>query len=380
MMISRLVEAGIRKRLEDPKAIILLGPRQVGKTTLLRQLFEDMDCLWLNGDDADTRRFLTEANAQRLKINLKGKKVIIIDEAQRIENIGLCLKIITDQLPGVKVVATGSSSLELANRINEPLTGRKWEFFLFPLSFGEMVEHENLLMEKRSLESRLIYGSYPEIVLHPEDAQIRLRTLADSYLYKDIFNWDRILKPERLDKLLQALAYQVGSEVSYNELGRSCGLDKETVEKYIGLLEKTFVVFKLPSFSRNLRNELRKSRKIYFWDNGIRNAVINQFSPLANRQDVGQLWENFLVSERRKFLLYSHQAVNSYFWRTTAQQEIDYLEEKNGEISAWEFKWNTRIKYRFPLTFVNQYKPLETGLIHPDNMEDFLYPELGQLP
>jgi hypothetical protein len=377
MMISRTVEAGIRKRLQDQKAIILLGPRQVGKTTLLRQLFDEKDCLWLNGDDADTRRFLAEANAQKLKTNLKSKNVIIIDEAQRIENIGLCLKIITDQLPGVKVVATGSSSLELANRINEPLTGRKWEFFLFPFSFGEMVEHENLLMERRSLENRLIYGSYPEIVLHPEDAQIRLKSLADSYLFKDIFNWDRILKPERLDKLLQALAFQIGSEVSYNELSRTCGLDKETVEKYITLLEKTFVIFRLPSFSRNLRNELRKSRKIYFWDNGIRNAVINQFSPVSSRQDLGALWENYLVSERRKYLIYHQQAVNSYFWRTTAQQEIDYLEEKNGEFSVWEFKWNAGTRHRFPLTFMNQYKPVDTGLVHPDNMEDFLLSGFG---
>lgn len=371
-MIERLLQNQLQKRLKDNKAIVLLGPRQVGKTTLLRKMFLSPNALWLNGDDSDTRSMLEKPNVTRLKSIVGKHHYLIIDEAQRIQNIGVCIKIIIDQLKSVKVIATGSSSFELANKINEPLTGRKWEFFLYPLSFQEMVNHHGLMTEKRLLENRLLFGYYPEVINNPGDEKIIIKSLADSYLYKDILTWERILKPEKLERLIQALAFQIGSEVSYNELGQTCGLDKETVEKYIQLLEKAYIVFRLNSFSRNLRNELKKSRKIYFYDNGIRNAVINQFSPLASRNDKGALWENFIISERQKYIQYQQIFCNRFFWRTTAQQEIDYIEEKDGELFAWKFKWNNKSKTSFTKTFVNEYHPTHTSVISPENMEEFI--------
>jgi predicted AAA+ superfamily ATPase len=357
----------------DKKAIIILGPRQVGKSTLIDKLTKPEQTLLLNGDDFDTRQNLSNQGVVRLRTILGKNKFFVIDEAQRVENIGICLKIIIDQIKDVKVIATGSSSFDLANKINEPLTGRKWEYFLFPLSFQELVNHHGYLTETRNLENRLLFGSYPEVINHPNDAQSIVKSLADSYLYKDILTWERILKPDKLERLIQVLAFQVGSEVSYNELGQICQMDKETVEKYIQLLEKAFIIFRLNSFSRHLRNELKKSRKIYFYDNGIRNAVINQFSPLANRNDVGALWENYLISERKKRNHYTGHYCTTYFWRTTAQQEIDYIEEFNGQLYAWEFKWNsvTR-KSIFTKTFINQYQPAETQVITPINYNDFI--------
>ena len=371
-MIERLLKNQLEKKLKDNKALILLGPRQVGKTTLLHQLLDSDKALWLNGDDTDVRELLSKPNSTKLKSIIGKHTVVIIDEAQRIENIGICIKIITDQLKNVKVIATGSSSFELANKIKEPLTGRKWEFMMYPLSFEEMVNQHGLLTEKRLLENRLIYGSYPDVINHPENAQDIVKSLADSYLYKDILTWERIQKPDKLEKLLQALAFQIGSEVSYNELSQMCGLDKETVEKYILLLEKAFVVFRLNSFSKNLRNELKKSRKIYFIDNGIRNAVINQFSPLASRNDIGALWENYIISERVKWNHYHKKYSNSYFWRTTAQQEIDYLEANGNTINIWEFKWNPKKKSSFTKTFTDNYFPQTSSFISPENMEDFI--------
>jgi predicted AAA+ superfamily ATPase len=371
-MIVRLLQKQIEKKLKDNKAIIVLGPRQVGKTTLLQQVFEAKDTLWLNGDDMDTRQLLSNTNATKLKSIIGKHKFVIIDEAQRIENIGICIKIITDQLKTKKVIATGSSSFELANKINEPLTGRKWEFMMYPLSFQEMVNNHGLLTERRLLENRLLYGYYPEVINNPDDAKTIIKSLADSYLYKDILTWEKIQKPDKLERLVQALAFQIGSEVSYNELGQTCSLDKETVEKYIQLLEKAFIVFRLNSFGRNLRNELKKSRKIYFYDNGIRNAAINQFSTLASRSDVGALWENFIISERRKSNAYHNHFCNTYFWRTTAQQEIDYIEEFDGKLFAWEFKWNNKKKSNITKTFINEYHPKTTASINPDNMEEFV--------
>jgi predicted AAA+ superfamily ATPase len=372
-MILRSVQQQILKRLDDKKAIVLLGPRQVGKSTLVNQLTDSNQTLWLNGDDYDTRQSLVNAGLVRLKSVIGKNKFVVIDEAQRVENIGLCIKIIVDQIPGVKVIATGSSSFDLANKINEPLTGRKWEYRLFPISFQELVNHHGLLTEERNLENRLLYGSYPEVINQPNDAQSIVKSLADNYLYKDILTWERILKPEKLERLIQALAFQVGSEVSYNELGQICSMDKETVEKYIQLLEKAFILFRLNSFSGNLRNELKKSRKIYFYDNGIRNAVISQFSPLSSRNDVGALWENYLVSERQKRNHYQEHFWRTYFWRTTAKQEIDYIEAYNGQLHAWEFKWNSLSKKNpFTKTFVNQYHPSTTEVVNPSNYLDFL--------
>jgi hypothetical protein len=373
-MIKRHIIAQIRKRIDDPKAIIILGPRQSGKTTLVRYLVEEIGkkFLWLNGDETDVRTLLEKPNSTVLK-NIIGKnKILVIDEAQRIKNIGLCIKLVTDNIPSVKVIATGSSSFELANQINEPLTGRKWEFFLLPFSFAEMTDHHGLQNEKRLLERRMIYGYYPEVVNNENDEKERLRLLADSYLYKDILTWENIQKPDKLEKLVQALALQTGNEVSFHELGQICGLDNETIEKYISLLEKAFIVFRLNSLSRNLRNELKKSKKIYFYDNGLRNAVINQFNPLELRNDKGALWENFLITERIKYINNERKFANQYFWRTHAQQEIDYIEEQGGKLFAFEFKWERKTKNKFPKNFLKAYPQSETEIIDRNNFEKFV--------
>jgi len=278
----------------------------------------------------------------------------------------------TDQLPNVQIIATGSSSLELANRINEPLTGRKFEYMLDPLMFSEMVDHHGLLEETRLLKHRLVFGYYPEIVTKPGEEIRLLKSLAGSYLYKDVLSYEKIKKPVILDKLVRALALQVGSEVSFNELSQMVGIDKETVEVYIDLLEKSFVVFRLDAFSRNVRNEIKKGKKIYFYDNGIRNALIGHFAPVENRQDIGILWENYIISERVKYNHHRDFYGKSYFWRTAQQQEIDYLEETDGSIQAYEFKWNPRKKAKFPTTFLNAYN-IKNGLaVSPENITEFL--------
>jgi uncharacterized protein len=374
MFISRQIQAKISKKINDNKAIILFGPRQVGKSTLLKNHADQFQSpiLWWNGDDADIREMLKNPSSTKLKTLIGKARTVVIDEAQRIQNIGICIKIIVDNFPDVKVLATGSSAFELSNSIREPLTGRKWEYFLFPFSFAEMVDHSNFLEEKRMIPVRMVYGYYPEIVINHDDAEDRLKMIADSYLFKDVFALGNLRKPDQIIKLLQALAYQVGNEVSYNELGMTAGLDNETVEKYITLLEQTFIVFRVSSYSKNLRNELKKAKKIYFVDNGIRNSLINNFLPIQNRTDTGPLWENFLMAERFKKNALEGKYNIGYFWRTHAQQEIDYLEEVNGELSAWEFKWNPKAKVRIPSTFQNTYPDASIQIVHSDNLESFV--------
>lgn len=371
-MINRLLEQKILTHWTDQKALIIIGPRQVGKTTLIEKMVSGEDYLWLSGDEYDVREKLSKANAESLRSLIGNRKFIVIDEAQRIENIGLAIKIIIDQLKDVKVIVSGSSALELANKINEPLTGRKWEFNLYPFSFKEMVNHHGLLKETRNLEPRLIYGYYPDVVNNPGQEKEILKNLAISYLYRDIFTIDSIKYPDKIELLLKALAFQIGQQVSYNELSKYCKMDIATVEKYIHLLEKAFVLFRVPSFHRNIRNELKKSRKIYFYDNGIRNALIDQFQGINSRADTGALWENFLMSERLKYHKYANKTVNMYFWRTTAQQEIDLIEEENGEIRCYEFKWNPLKKAIITKTFTAQYQPSVTEVIHSENFEGFL--------
>jgi predicted AAA+ superfamily ATPase len=374
-MISRILVDRLRQKLFKQKAIIVLGPRQVGKTTLLKNLaFDPDEILWMNADEIDVQQRLSEVSSGSFKALLGKKKIFIIDEAQRIENIGLKLKLITDNLPEIQVIATGSSSFDLANRVNEPLTGRKWEYNLFPLSYQELVEHHGMLTENRLLEHRLVYGYYPEVVSNPGEEEERLKLICHSYLYKDVLLWERLHKSDKLVRLLQALAHQIGSQVSFNELAEICSMDPKTVEKYVNLLEQAFVIFRLPSFSRNLRNELKSSRKIYFYDNGIRNAIINNFNPIALRSDVGFLWENFLVSERLKFNSYHLLNKNSFFWRTVNQQEIDLIEEYGGQLHAYEFKWNTKKTVRLTKTFENAYPNSTFNVITPGNLHEFLLP------
>ena len=372
-MIRRMLEDTITRKLWQGKAIVIMGPRQVGKTTLLKSVFAgDSDVLWLNGDEQDTRSLFENISSTRLKYIFAGKKIIIIDEAQRIKDIGLNLKLITDQIDGVQLIATGSSSFDLASKINEPLTGRKWEYRMYPLSFAEMVNHHGLIEEKRLLPHRLVYGYYPDVVTHPGEEVETLRQLSDSYLYKDALDWEHIKKSDKIVKLLQALAFQIGSEVSFNELGQLCDIDPKTVERYITLLEQSYIVFRVGSFSRNLRNELKSSRKIYFYDNGIRNAVIANFQIAESRQDIGALFENFMVAERMKFLNYNRIWHNTWFCRTKSMQEIDLIEEGGGEMFAFEFKWNPRRTYKFPKSFVDNYPHSSLKVITRDNVEDFL--------
>lgn len=373
-MIRRMIENAIREKLFGGKVIIISGPRQVGKTTLLKKIQEEagIKSLWLNCDEPDIRSFLEEATSTELKKFTGDHKMIFIDEAQRVKNIGITLKLFVDNFPDIQVIATGSSALELANTINEPLTGRKWEFQLYPFSTGELVLHTSETEESRLLEQRLIYGLYPEIVNHPSRAAETIAVLADSYLYKDLLSLAAVRKPALLDRILTALALQLGQEVSFNELGQITGADSKTVEQYIQLLEKSYILFQLPAFSRNLRNEIKKGRKIYFCDNGIRNAIIKNFNPLALRQDTGALWENWLVSERKKFNAYSGKTVNSYFWRTHAQQEIDYVEEGGGRIAAIEFKWNEQHKAKLPEAFSKAYPDTQFTTINRKNYMPFL--------
>ena len=284
---------------------MLFGPRQVGKTTLLESLVkEKKNVRWLNADDSDVQVIFDLPSSSVLKREFANVKILVIDEAQRIKDVGMKLKLITDQLKDIQLIVTGSSAFELANKVNEPLTGRKWEYHLYPISYEEMVNHHGLLEERRLLNHRLVYGYYPDVVTASGDEKQILKQLSDSYLYKDILIWGKIKKSEKLVKLLQALAFQLGNQVSYNELAKTVGLDNETIESYIQLLEQAFIIFRLGSFNRNLRTELKKSRKIYFYDNGIRNALIANFQQVELRQDIGALWENFLISERMKYNAY----------------------------------------------------------------------------
>jgi predicted AAA+ superfamily ATPase len=366
----------IQDRLFKGKAIILLGPRQSGKTTLIEALLArtGRPYLLLNADEPNVRELLDNPTSTRLRAIIAGKRIFCVDEAQRIANIGITLKLVTDQIPEVQVVATGSSALELNSSIAEPLTGRKFEFTLYPLSFAELASHHGLLEERRYLEQRLVYGSYPEVVVRQEMARELVGLLAESYLFKDLLLMEGLKKPPLLEKLVKALALQLGSEVSFSELARLTGADSHTVERYIDLLEKAYVVFRLPAYSRNVRNEIRKGKKIYFWDNGIRNAVIGNFLPLASRTDSGALWENYLVAERRKLLANRGITGSAYFWRTTQQQEIDYIEERGQSLSAFEFKWNPAkgAGTGFPKTFTGAYPEARTAVIHPANYDRFL--------
>lgn len=373
-MILRSLEKDVLSLLGSRKAILIMGARQVGKSTLLNQMLGDRrDVLWMNGDEPDIQNLFREMTSTRIRAILGQNKLLVVDEAQRIPDVGLRLKLVTDQIPEVQVIATGSSSFELANKVNESLTGRKREFKMFPLTFKEMVNHSNFMEEVRMIPHRMIYGYYPEVVNSIGGERVVLKELSDSYLYKDILSLESINKPDKLIRLLKALALQIGSQVSYNEIGNLVGLDSKTVERYVDILEKSFIVFRLVSYSRNHRNELKASRKLYFWDLGIRNAVIGNLSQIENRTDVGELWENYAIAERVKKITYANSFAQSYFWRTRQQHEIDYLEEVDGQLSAFEFKWNDRkANVKCPESFRTAYPYASFKVITPNNIEEFL--------
>lgn len=370
-MIHRIAEQLIKNDFSKGKAIVVMGARQVGKTTLLEHLVDTDDCLMLNCDNHDDRADLEDKSSTELRSLVGNHKMVVIDEAQRVHNIGLTLKMLVDLKLPTQILATGSSALSLADEINEPATGRLFEHQLFPLSLSELAAHTSQREEQRLLEHRMIYGLYPEVVTHPEDARRILQNLANNYLYRDLLEYRGIKKPDILQKLVRALALQVGSEVSYNELSNLIGIDKATVESYIDLLEKCYVVFRLPSYSRNLRSEIKKGKKVYFYDNGIRNALISNFVSLEQRNDVGALWENLMVSERVKRNSYMQSYAQMYFWRTQQQQEIDLIEEMDGKLTAYEFKWR-KTNARIPKPFAENYPDTSLQVITPENFWDFV--------
>lgn len=373
-MIKRILESPIDSLLGSGKAIIIMGARQVGKSTLLETIFRDKkDVLWMTGDDLDVQELFSQMTSTRLKALLGTTKTLIIDEAQRIPDIGVRIKLITDQIKDVQVITTGSSSFELASKVNESLAGRKREFRMYPVSFSEMVSHTNLLEELRLIPHRMIYGYYPEVICNPGNEPAILKELSDSFLYKDILSFEGINKPDKLVRLLKALAFQIGSQVSYHEVAQLVGLDSKTVERYIDILEKSYIIFRLSSFSRNLRNELKASRKIYFWDLGIRNLLIGNLAQVENRTDAGALWENFIIAERLKRNSYNGSIAQYWFWRTQQQKEIDYLEEENGQLNAYEFKWNDKkANVRVPESFSKAYPDATFHIITPKNADEFL--------
>jgi len=374
MNISRELEQVISKRLYQKKAIIIVGPRQVGKTTLLNQVGQSSGkkTLFFNCDEPDIRKKLDLPTSTQLKALIGNSELVLIDEAQRIKDIGITLKLLIDNFQEKQFIVTGSSALELSNSINESLTGRKFEYKMLPFSFKELANANGLLDESRLLEHRMIYGMYPDVVNNQGNEREILTNIVSSYLYKDIFEFQDIRKPEIIEKLLQALALQVGSEVSFNELSQLLGIDTATVQRYIDLLEKSYILFHLRSFNRNVRNELKKSRKIYFYDNGVRNALISNYNPIAFRTDVGALWENYLISERIKRNNYSLNYAGFYFWRTIQQQEIDFIEERDGKLNCYEFKWNSKKKATLSTTFSTNYPNSSFTLVNPDNYIDFI--------
>lgn len=372
-MIERTLFKILNEKLYKGKALIVVGPRQVGKTTLLKKLIQNSGdkVLELTGDDPTTRNLLQGVGLEQIKQIVGKSKIVFIDEAQRIAGIGLTSKLITDHLPAVQLILSGSSSFELTQETHEPLTGRKFSYDLWPISFVEWQNEVGYLGAEQDLENRLVFGFYPDVLNNRSEPHRILNELTESYLFKDIMQYANIRKPDVLHKLVKALAHQVGGEVVYSEISNLIGLDAKTVANYINILEQAFIVFRLPSFSRNLRNEIKHNRKIYFYDNGIRNAVIGDLRPFQLRDDIGALWENFLVSERIKKLSYSSSYAQNYFWRTKQQQEIDYLEEKDGEIIGYEFKWNPKKKAKIPSTFTKNYSA-QVQVINRENFRIFI--------
>jgi len=372
--ITRQITKEIQNDCFKGKVILLLGARQIGKSTLIKMLSfsKEIETLWLDGENADVHLLLQNANSERLKQIAGNHKVIVIDEAQKINAIGSILKLFADYHKEIQVIASGSSSFELRNSLNEPLTGRKFEFNLYPLSFQEMVNHTNLLLELRQLPQRLRYGYYPEIVTSQGNEERLLKFLSESYLYKDIFLFKGVKKPEKILELLKLLAWQIGSEVNYNELSKTLKIDNQTIESYVNMLEQAFVIYKLNAYNTNQRKELKKSKKIYFNDLGIRNSLINDFRPIEIRNDSGAIFENFVINEFRKQNEYQQVYANLYFWRTTDQKEIDLVIEKDGMLHAFEIKWNPNKKTVLTKSFSNIYSNYTFDIINSNNFFEFI--------
>lgn len=372
-MIPRILEKNIKDKLFQGKAIILYGPRQVGKSTLIKKILTNYKSLYLDGEEFVTQQNLNKPRIDYLNSNFKGLDLLVIDEAQKIPNIGSTLKLLVDHLPSLQVIASGSSSFDLANKISEPLTGRKYTFKLFPVSLLELTTGLTNYEISSNLEKYLVYGLYPEIV-SSENSQKeeKIRELSNTYLYNDLINFAGVLDRDVLFRLLKMLALQIGSEVSYHELGINLGIDQSTVKRYLEILEKSFIVKTLSAYSNNPRTEISKKKKVYFWDCGVRNSLIENFTGLENRLDVGALWENFCVMERVKYLNYKKIYSLTYFWRNYAGNEVDFIEESGGKLQGFEFKFSYKKKYKTPLQFKKLYPGTEIKVVNQDNWTQLL--------
>jgi predicted AAA+ superfamily ATPase len=372
----RKLEEKIRPLLHRRKALIIVGARQVGKSTMLQNMDKVFgDALWLNADENSIRDHLSVIDISGIRSLIGNYKMVIIDEIQRVKNAGLMLKMMVDNFKEVQFIATGSFALEISETVFEPLTGRFFLFHLYPFSLSEIYPAKSSFEIEQALPFHLVYGNYPEVCTQRNLSEMIVKNLAQQYLYKDVLVWKDIRRPELLDKLLKLLAFQIGSQVSINELARSLGVKSETVRNYIDLLEKSFVIYQLKSFGTNQRKEVSKMSKVYFWDNGIRNAVIGNFDPLSQRTDTGALFENFIISERLKMLSWSDVDAKGFFWRNYNKSEVDYIEQKRDLIKAFEIKWNTNKQYRVSRAFTNLYPNAETQIVTPSNLVSFVFNE-----
>jgi uncharacterized protein len=376
MEITRYIKDKILKSIQPNKVIILLGARRVGKTSLIKQIMKEISepILFLNGDDYNTKTLFEKRSVANFKLLLGNYKFLVIDEAQEIDDIGFKLKLMIDSFEGLKIIATGSSAFDLTSKVGAPLVGRNITFHLYSIAQLEYKNYENYFETISNLEERLILGSYPEL-LHIQDFNEKkeyLEGLINDYLLKDILAFEGLLNRNSILNLLKMIAYRIGSEISLESIGNELGMSKNTVEKYLDLFSKVFIIYRLDGFSRNLDNELTKKSKWYFWDLGIRNAVIGNFNYLANRDDIGILWENYLHSERKKKISYLNNFTSDYFWRTHTKQEIDRIEEKNGIISGFEFKWNNKVKVKTPPQFQKGYPEATFEIINKENYLDFI--------
>ena len=372
-LINRTIQSRIEEYFVPGKVIVLLGPRRVGKTVLVRQIISSITepVLFLNGEDINTRELLARKSVPHYLQLLDGRKILIIDEAQKIPDVGAALKLMIDEIAGLRVLITGSSAFDVENRTGEPLTGRKYTFRLYPLSDAEYDQKYSLPERKDKMKERLIYGCYPELLTMSNSGMkaAYLNDLVSSYLLKDILVFENIKKSDKILSLLRLIAFQTGSEISTTEIGRQLGMSENTVSQYLDLLSKVFIIHKVGGFSRNLRKEISKSSKWYFFDNGIRNILVANLNPVELRNDVGQLWENYIISERIKFQQYSGMIVNNFFWRTYDQQEIDWVEERGGQLHAFEFKWSENKHPKAPIGWSKTYPDASYSVVNPDNCQ-----------
>lgn len=374
--INRYIKDSIISKIQPGKVVILYGPRRVGKTTLVKDILKDVreQYLLLNGENKSVQSWLSSQEIGVFKQYIGNYKLLVIDEAQKVDRIGLNLKIIVDQIDGIKVLATGSSSFELANQVGEPLVGRKWQFTLYSIAQLELQKQENKFETDNNLDLRLIYGAYPDVVKSASNQEKKdiLNDVVDSYLYRDLLELDGVKKSQKIVDILKNLAFQIGKEVSLQELATAVSLNLRTVEKYLDLLEKAFVIKRVYGFSRNLRKEITKMSRFYFFDNGIRNAIIQNFNSLDLRNDIGDLWENYLFMERLKRNEYKKISANIYFWRTYDQKEIDLIEERDGKLFGYEFKYNSHKEVSPPSGWLETYENAEFEVINKGNYLDFI--------